>query len=68
MIHMRLGSTPGRGFQAAISMGTSAVLWWFARTKVLLPLQAAGSSPVSITVEEDCMLDKVMLSDLKQTI
>lgn len=37
MIHMRFGRRSGRGFQAAISMGTSAVLWWFARTRVLLP-------------------------------
>lgn len=56
MIHMRLGSIPGLGFQAAINMGTSAVLWWLARTKVRLPLHAAGSSPVSITAKKGSIL------------
>ncbi|KPJ04621.1 hypothetical protein RR46_03232 [Papilio xuthus] len=61
MIHMRLARTPGRGFHAAIRIGTSAVLWWLDSTNVRRLEHAAGSSPLSST-EDKWIEDKVKTS------
>lgn len=51
MIHMILGKTFKRGLNVDINIGTSAVDWWLAMTRVRSSVHLRMSSPSSTTVD-----------------